>query len=180
MFSYAVYQSNVTISSSLFQVWFQNKRARWRRRAAENPHPAYMAQMSPMMSPMGSYGVVPHHHPMLHGSPAQVVPGSFYYPAPPMGTPGHHAAPLMGTPGHLGTHNNFGTPGRVVPSTPVTNSSPSSTTSSSSSPANMSDHQNQQSPHTQMTPPYQHRLPPHFSPYVPFSYSYGMCPPYYC
>jgi hypothetical protein len=127
-----------------------------------------MASMSPMMSPMASYGMVPHHHPMLHGSPAQVVPSSFFYPGHPVGTPVHHT-----TPGY-----HFGTPGQSVPMTPGSNTSPASSTSSTSSPSN-TENQNQQSPHGQITSPYQHRLP-HFSPYMPFSYPYGVCPPYYC
>ncbi|CAG2194840.1 unnamed protein product [Mytilus edulis] len=162
--------SDLNIPEAKIKVWFQNKRARWRRRAAENPHPAYMTPMSPMMSPMhASYGMVPHHHPMLHGSPAQMVPGPFFYPNQAVGTPGPHSVPS----------HHFGTPGQTVPSTPVSNGSPASTTSSTTSPASTSDNQ-KQSPHMQMTPPYQHRLPPHFSPYMPFSYPYGMCPPYYC
>ncbi|XP_061179104.1 homeobox protein Hox-A3-like [Saccostrea echinata] len=75
------------IPESKLKVWFQNKRARWRRRMNDNAHqvPRLMGP-STMMSPMSPYGFIGHMMPPPM-SPAQVVPGHFVRPGPSSSPP---------------------------------------------------------------------------------------------
>ena len=129
----------------------------------------------PFMSPMGPYGPVPFHHPMLHGSTAQIFPGPFFYPGQSFGMPGYGSC-VSATP-----------TGLQLPTTQTTaniSSPPSSTTSPSTSDVspNISDEwlntpSDKKSEYSNMVSPYYHPNPPYIPPYTPFAYSYGMCPP---
>ncbi|CAG2232560.1 unnamed protein product [Mytilus edulis] len=155
------------------KIWFQNKRARCRKRAQEKPQQNAMPHMSPMMPPMGPYGMLPPHHPMLHGSPANIMPRPFFYPGPPMGMHPHIPASTF-----TSTMNQHQLPGIQLDdrfSSSPTSSTPSPRSSTSSSP-NSSD---SQSPET--TRQVSHVQPNmlHLKQYMPLSYPYGMCPPFY-
>ncbi|XP_062589215.1 homeobox protein invected-like [Saccostrea cucullata] len=90
------------ISESKLKVWFQNKRARWRRRMNDNTHqvPRFMGP-STLMPPMSPYGYIGHVMPPPM-SPAQVVPGHFVRPgpssSPPSTSPGNKQTSHMTSP----------------------------------------------------------------------------------
>ncbi|XP_060578650.1 homeobox protein DLL-1-like [Ruditapes philippinarum] len=68
------------IPENKIKIWFQNKRARWRRRVNDaNNFPQPFLPMSPMMSPVTPYGFMPTGH-MMTSSPSQAMPGYFNYP----------------------------------------------------------------------------------------------------
>ncbi|KAL3851657.1 hypothetical protein ACJMK2_015386 [Sinanodonta woodiana] len=73
----------LSIPEGKLKVWFQNKRARWRRRVHDNTHHyPPIIQMSPVISPVHHYGFMA--PPSMMGSttsPPQVVPNPFFpYP----------------------------------------------------------------------------------------------------
>ncbi|XP_045207028.2 pituitary homeobox 1-like [Mercenaria mercenaria] len=72
---------DLSINEKQVKIWFQNKRARWRRRVNDNKNnqPQSFLPMSPMLSPVTPYGFMPTGN-MLTSSPLQNFPGYFNYP----------------------------------------------------------------------------------------------------
>ncbi|XP_053377973.1 homeobox protein orthopedia-like [Mercenaria mercenaria] len=68
------------VPENKIKIWFQNKRARWRRRVNDvNNYPQPFLPVSPMLSPVAPYGFMPTGH-MMTSSPPQAIPGYFNYP----------------------------------------------------------------------------------------------------
>ncbi|XP_071123892.1 homeobox protein vent1-like [Mytilus edulis] len=155
------------------KIWFQNKRARCRKRAQEKPQQHALPHMSPIIPQMGPYGMLPPHHSMLHGSPANMMPRPFFYPGLPM--PMHHHIPASTITSSINQQQLPGIQLHDQFSSSPTSSTPSPRSSTSSSP-NSSD---SQSPET--TRQVSHMQPNmlHLKQYMPLSYPYGMCPPFY-
>ncbi|XP_045165821.2 paired mesoderm homeobox protein 2-like [Mercenaria mercenaria] len=69
------------ISEKQVKIWFQNKRARWRRRVNDNKNNQLQSfvTMPPMLPSVAPYGYMPMGH-MMTSSPLQNFPGYFNYP----------------------------------------------------------------------------------------------------
>ncbi|CAC5397193.1 unnamed protein product [Mytilus coruscus] len=155
------------------KIWFQNKRARCRKRAQEKPQQNALPHLSPMMPPMGPYGMLPPHHSMLHGSPANMMPRPFFYSGPPTVMHPHIPASTI-----TSTMNQQQLPG-IQPHDQFSSSPTSSTSSPKSSTSSSPNSSDSQSP--KATRQISHMQPNmlHLKQYLPFSYPYGMCPPFY-
>lgn len=128
-----------------FQIWFQNKRARWRRRVNDNMNAGYAQQfvpMSPMLSPVPQYGFMPGMH-MMSSSP-QHVGGYFNYPwmQPGSISPNNNTqVPLAANPAHVQSRlqanqsTAMNVHGQQFP--PITMTTPSVSTLSSATPYSM-------------------------------------------
>ncbi|CAC5397182.1 unnamed protein product [Mytilus coruscus] len=163
---------DLNIEEQNVKIWFQNKRARCRKRAQEKPQQNALPYMSPMMPTMGMYGMLPSHHTMLHGSPANVMPRPFFYSGPPFGM--HPHIPASNITATLNSQQLSGIQldDRFASSPTSSTSSPKSSMSSPNSSA-------RESPET--TGHISHMQPNmlHLKHYMPLSYPYGMCPPSY-
>ncbi|KAL4226549.1 Homeodomain [Mactra antiquata] len=69
------------IPENKIKIWFQNKRARWRRRVSENmnTYPQPFLPVPAMMSPVAPYGFMPPSH-MMTSSPSHPFTNFFNYP----------------------------------------------------------------------------------------------------
>ncbi|VDI64792.1 Hypothetical predicted protein [Mytilus galloprovincialis] len=161
---------DLNIEEQNVKIWFQNKRARCRKRAQEKPQQHALPQMSSMMPPMGPYGMLPPYHPMLHGSPANAMPHPFFYSGYPFGmnppTPASPATYNQQLPG-IRLDNRFA-------------SSPTSSTSSPNSSISSPNSSAGESPDTTGHISHMHPNMLHLKQYMPLSYPYGMCPPFHC
>ncbi|KAK3587426.1 hypothetical protein CHS0354_007913 [Potamilus streckersoni] len=72
--------NELSIPEGKIKVWFQNKRARWRRRVQDNIHQyPQFTQMSPVLSPVPNYGfMAPPTMLASTTSPPQVVPSPYF------------------------------------------------------------------------------------------------------